>query len=78
MHVFPLFPTAADPSLLFPARGFAERGLTPVFSVHNYQIINYFGEEGGEGGGYNSSDIDSLLLFFFLKNSWGRLLTEDW
>ena len=76
MHAFPLFPTAADPSLLFPARGFAERGLTPAFSVHNYQIINYFGEEGG--GGYNSSDIDSLLLFFFLKNSWGRLLTEDW
>ena len=76
MHVFPLFPTAADPSLLFPARGFAERGLTPAFSVHNYQIINYFGEE--RGGGYNSSDIDSLLLFFFLKNFWGRLLTEDW
>ena len=40
VHVFPLFPTAADPSLLFPARGFAERGLTPAFSVHNYQIIN--------------------------------------
>ena len=69
MHAFPLFPTAADPSLLFPARGFAERGLTPVFSVHNYQIINHFGEEGG--GGYNSSDIDSLLLFFFLEKTFG-------